>query len=228
MMYTSVPIFRPAKDARMRNALTRILILLVGTFQISCSHTPGSIEEKTGLTAINATLWVERSGEIEGEWHSDEILPYFGFIPGSIFGSPLEHIVLPVEVGEESRVVVQLSDWAAMAESAAEPMTDRNLELGLRIQPADTRFLRVSTLAYDLVHDTGMDGGFQELGRGGFMILVYTDRACDISGVITLGGDEYTHSISLPSNGFHYVHVGDNNHLSRQNVRKELLFVTNH
>ena len=115
-----------------------------------------------------------------------------------------------------------------MVEAAAKPLTEMNHELGLGIQPADTRLLRISTFAYDTKHDSFMDGAFKEEGDNRHVVLIYTDRACVISGEITLGEDEYTLNISLPSKGFHYILTDDNNYASRRRARKDLLFVTDH
>lgn len=212
----------------MKRILVVSALLVICAVQAACTHTPSSTREAKELTTFSSTLWVEDSDTREGEWHSDQIVPYFNFIPGSIFGSPIEDVLLPVEVDEESRIVVQLSEWAELAETYAAPLTEENLKRGLRIQPTDARLLRVGTFAYDLRHESGMGGGLRELGEGGYIVLVYVDRPSVISGSITLDETKYTHFIDLPAKGFHYVLSDDDGHVSRRDLEDRLLFVTPH
>ena len=216
------------RGKELKRVLVVLALFVICVVQAACTHTPSSTRDDKGLSTLNATLWVEDNNTFDGEIHSSQIVPYFSFIPGSIFGSPIDDVLLPVEVDEEARIVVELSEWAELAETYAAPLTEEYFELGLRIQPKDARLLRVGTFAYDLRHESGMGGGLRELGESGYIVLVYVDRPSVISGSITLDDTKYTHFIDLPAKGFHYVLSDDDGHVSRRDLEDRLLFVTKH
>lgn len=217
------------RNDKLTKTLTACLWIALCAVQTACA--PAVVKEigtDLALSEFVSTLWVEDSRLGEKQWHADQIVPYFSFIPGSIFGSPTDDVFLPIEVDDKLQIVVQLADWEALAETYSRPLTQENLELGLRADPDDARILRVGTFAFDLLHSSAMGGALREIGSTGYVILVYVDRPCLISGSIKLHGETYTHRIDFPAKGFHYVNSGDDNHLTRMESQDHLLFITHH
>ncbi|MDJ0711875.1 MAG: hypothetical protein QNJ14_15915 [Woeseiaceae bacterium] len=173
-------------------------------------------------------LLVEDNDEIEGAWHSDRIVPYFNFIPGSIFGTPDEVPFMPVTVDANLEFTARLSEWTMAADAAAEPLTDWNRENGLRIEPEETRVLRVGTFAHDTLHDESLGGSLVEIGREGYVVFIYVDRPCAITGDLITGGTTFSHEIYLGADGFHFIGLDGDDFLYAIKPENQLLFVTSH
>ena len=180
------------------------------------------------VDVLEARLLVEDNDKIKGAWHSDQIVPYFNFIPGSIFGSPDEIPFMPVTVDADLKFTARLSEWVMLANASARPLTDWNRENGLLVEPEETRLLRAGTFARDTLHERGMGGSLVEIGREGYVILIYVDRPCVITGDLVLGGTTYSHEIHLTAKGFHLIASDDENYLYTIKPENEVLFVTSH
>ena len=206
------------------------LLVSISAFLGACASAPdpAAPPQYEAVEIFDARLLVEDNDEMEGAWHSDRIVPYFNFIPGSIFGSPDDDPMMPVTVDADLKFTARLSEWLITAEAAARPLTHRNFEEGLRIRPSGTRLLRLGTFAYDTMHENGMGGALVEIGREGYVILIYVDRPCVITGDLQLGGTTYSHAIHVYAKGFHFIAADDENFLYAIKPENEVLFVTSH
>ena len=180
---------------------------------------PGSFE---------ATLVVADSPSIDVAMHVDDISPTFQFIPGEIFGSPKEEMVLPISIGEDSALSAPLADWRELASAASLPLSKKYSELGLQIEPSDTKLARMATFAYDAVHDAEIGAYLDELGEDHLLILIYVARACKISGEIIVRGQRYNHDIELSRGGFHYLAADDAGSIKDTEVAGKVLYVAPH
>ena len=178
--------------------------------------------------SFEATFIVSDSPNIDVPMHVDDISPTFQFIPGEIFGSPIEDVVLPISKGDNSMLSAPLADWQELASAASAPLSERFLELGLRAEPVNTKLTRMATYAYDEVHDAEIGGYLDELGKDHLLILIYVDRPCTITGEITFRGQKYDHKIELSRPGFHYLSADQEGSIRETIVSGKVLFVITH
>ena len=178
--------------------------------------------------SFEATLVVADSQSIDVAMHVDDISPTFQFIPGEIFGPPNEEVVLPISIGEDSVLSAPLAEWRELASAASLPLSKKYSELGLQIEPSDTKLSRMATFAHDAVHNAEIGAYLDELGKDHLLILVYVDRPCKISGEILVHGQRYNHDIELSRGGFHYLAADDAGLIKDTEVAGKVLFVVPH
>ena len=190
----------------------------------SCAGTSTRVVDSVLKPVQFAEATIVFENPTDDKVHSDEIMPYFGFIPGSIFGSPTDDFLYVAEPDDDLRIALPIAEWVQEAEQYAAPLSERYYNRGLRTSPSDTRLLRVSTFAYDAAYDKPMGGGFKEEGFDGYIMLIYADKKCTISGNVEADGITFTHNLQIPEKGFYFVGSTDDGYVFLRRLEGELVF----
>jgi hypothetical protein len=134
-------------------------------------------------------------------------------VPGAIMGIPTGEIQSqPISSsGMLSLDVAQLGKFYA---AAADTLHPGPATTGLTVEPADTRFARVGTfIAYKSSPRRPSMVGFSGANTAGYVILVYFDRPCAMTGTVTAyPGDPYfsayAYDVTIGEAGFHWLSMG--------------------
>ena len=141
-----------------------------------------------------------------------DILIELGVIPGAIYGNPQEAPAWFEPIEARSKVSIPINRVQSDFHELAEILTKEAIELGLEIKPKDARIARVSMFGVDKrtrEHQSTHDhiyGAFHNR-EGDFLILVYFDRPCDITGIVYWGLKPMNHSLHVETSGFYWIHV---------------------
>ena len=177
---------------------------------------------------IDATLDVVDSGNPDVEWHTENIVPYFRFIPGSISGNPVNDDILTATIDDRLHISKDLSTWNEKARNEALPLSESYIAAGVKIEPASARLLRVGTFAYDFDHEIGLSVWFEDTAQDGAIILLYVSEPCRIFGSLTYEDVEYSLDISLEEEGFHFVLSDPVNRIAKTEIEGQLIYRVTH
>lgn len=144
---------------------------------------------------------------------TNKVVLLFPYISGGIFGNADSEPVFYNYLTGELEFSLDLKSATQTLDEVSTSLSEKWLHSGLSITPAKTRISRIGTFAYNA--ETG-----NPIGAGGFidtvsrdnLILLYTDRACEITGELRLGRELYIHTIDLPTAGFHWLRVHSTRH----------------
>lgn len=128
----------------------------------------------------------------------------FGVIPGELMGNPLRQPLVLAKAAFGGTASVPYQAMLEHLAPHAASLKPEHQRAGLAIHPADTRFLRVSTFAYDKKEKEHVMGG-AFASKGDFVILVYFDRACTLKGTALYSGMRAEMDVSIPAAGFHWL-----------------------
>jgi hypothetical protein len=147
------------------------------------------------------------SSRLNGTISSGEkLLIEFGVIPGEVFGSPLENPLWLTEIDNSGKVTwptpVQMRELQLLITRFSKVANNT----GLTVIPSDTRFARVSTFGYFKGINENTGAGFFS-DNGNFIMLMYFDRPCTLSGSVYLNNKKVSHDINIKSAGFHWIEV---------------------
>lgn len=137
---------------------------------------------------------------------SPSLVAAFPVITGAVWGPPdTEPLVFaPAPFG--ATMTLPLKELEQKIRPIASPATPQSLEAGLVVQPEDTRLARVGTFFADKEQERYVFGaGFVDENTGDFLVLVYFDRPCTLSGTVT-GQELPTHyQVQVPAAGLHWL-----------------------
>lgn len=143
---------------------------------------------------------------LNNEYQPKDIVLVFPYISGGIFGSPTSEPLFVKRIDATLHFALELNDKSEAIEKGSRPLSNKWKELGLMVKPASTRIARLGTFPYSWeTKKTLGGGGFIAPESRNYLILLYVDRACEISGQFQLDGDSYSHELKLPSRGFHWI-----------------------
>lgn len=192
--------------------LQLLIVVLAVALLAACATRPQGEEPSVAasLTVVNARvqyLGPDRS-VLPGSHFPKDVVIILPYLSGAIFGNPRSKPIFQKRLTGELEFSLVLSDALAEMQAGAATLTREWASRGLSVTPEDTRLARIGTFAFNARTR-------EELGYGGFidtttldnLILVYVDRACEISGSFKLGEESYRHAIRLPAAGFHWLRV---------------------
>lgn len=199
--------------------MIKLLLIPVVALLVACasSQSMQNNETTTGVSRIEASVEYVGPGNIKlhREQYPQDVLLVFPYVAGGIFGDAGSAVMFAEKIDESMRFALELDDKIAEIESKSTPLTDEWKNRGLKVTPENTLLARVGTFPYSIKTR-------QLIGAGGFidplsrntLVLIYVDRACVISGKVTLDNERFSHDIILPGKGFHWVQVKRDSHNS--------------
>ncbi len=167
-------------------------------------------ELTAGLSSINSSvefLSPDRSTLPPGHF-TNKVILLFPYISGGIFGNPDSAPLFYNYLTGDLTFSLDLASARRQLHEASSTLSPEWIRHGLNIQPVETRISRIGTFAYnaETAEPIGA-GGFIDENTRDNLILIYVDRACQITGDFTLGNEFFVHTITLPTAGFHWLRV---------------------
>ncbi|WP_444885039.1 hypothetical protein [Microbulbifer sp. PSTR4-B] len=136
----------------------------------------------------------------------NELSIEFGVIPGAIFGQPLNSPLWLVKIDDSKSVAWptkrEKHEFLPFIAKLAKPNENSNLS----IKPADTQLARISIYGYFSKTKQNVEASALS-ESGNYLMLVYFDRPCTLSGFVNLNNKKVKHSINIESSGFHWIEV---------------------
>jgi hypothetical protein len=155
------------------------------TYKYSISLKPSMSEEAFGKATDNHAMQLD-----------------LGVIPGALYGSPLKNPRWFVNLSDSYASNLNITKFEIELSKAAKTH-DGSLPYSLNVNPADTKFVRVSTFGLIANSKTRFGGAFQN-NSNEYVLLVYFDKACSVSGTVNFGKEGiYTHEIEIPKAGIY-------------------------
>jgi len=163
-----------------------------------------------GITRIDSS--VEYVGpdniHLSEEQYPKDVILMLPYVTGSIFGTTSPAPVYIVPVDSQLNFSLDLTEKIDEIDKAAAPLTEEWRSIGLTVEPANTRIIRIGTFPYSFVTEDSIGvGGFIDPVSRNTMILVYVNRACEIKGEVDLGREHYSHHLIFSGKGFHWIEV---------------------
>lgn len=171
----------------------------------------GSEELDTQKKELAFTVeFVDQSGNtLDERFQPKNLSLSFPSVSGSIFGSPNRRDITHLTLSGKREGLLSPSQLAPLSQ-AAQTLQPRYVLGGLQIKPKDTRLARMGSFVHNLSSGQSLGAvGFQPQNSDDYLMLVYVDQACEISGGLQISGTRYQHDIRLPGPGFHWIHVQD-------------------
>ena len=148
----------------------------------------------------------DRRQRVGYEYQPRDVILVFPVIPGQIFGDPSGPPVFIEEVASEQRLTLDLARAEPLLEGVARVMRNSRMTRGLHILPNNTRLARIGTFPFDARTEEPLGaGGFIDAATRDYLILMYFDRACHLTGALQLDEAEFRHDIEIPAAGFYWV-----------------------
>lgn len=131
---------------------------------------------------------------------------YLPLIRGALFGTPNTPDVVVFSTNESGQLPVQFESIERAASKLAAKVDPELVNLGLSVEPESTRLARVATFAVDAPSGRGYEvTGFVDTDASRFVVLVYFDRPCRISGTIMVGDVAASHDLVVPGAGLYWM-----------------------
>ncbi len=141
---------------------------------------------------------------VPSELNPSELLLVFPYIPGRMYGQPSGDLFLMKHLSGKLDFQLDLRGKYKEIAAFARPMQMQGQ--GLQIQPRETRMARMGTFAFDpRTMDMIGDGSFIDRQSREYLIMVYVDQPCQITGTVEMHGKVYDHNIRLTEKGFHWI-----------------------
>jgi len=135
-----------------------------------------------------------------------DIVLFFPYIPGQVNGSFNTAPLQTTHVTEGSVFRLDLGRMSSMMDRAIAPLKNTPYTEGITIDPASTQFARVATLAIDAETRKGIGGSsFIDAGSREYLILVYVDRPCSLTGSTHVNSYGTIYDVRLGRPGFHWL-----------------------
>jgi len=154
--------------------------------------------------------------QLDDSYYPRKVALAFPMVGGAIFGMPGDAAIFVSEPDQSLHLYIDLTENKHEINRTILPLSDEWHQSGLNIEPQDTRIGRLGTFAYSLE-----DG--QQIGAGGFidkgtrrnLILLYVDRPCRLTGVLSMEERTYRHELEFAEQGFHWIVVEETSRSSR-------------
>ena len=193
----------------------RSLILSILFFSIiGCTTTPKqstkdtetkpTVQEGSDLIELklNALTQVTKKADEKGN-----IFLELGVIPGAIYGAPLNQPKWYVDLYNSSKPTFNYTAFEDNFKLYAKSLIPNKYSADLKVEPANTQFVRASTFGIDFKEKKHLSGGLIN-DDGDFLFLMYFDRACKITGDNDFGNEGiFRHEIDIPKAGLYRVVV---------------------
>jgi len=153
-------------------------------------------------------LELDSTAEIEQKRGQEKtIFLELGVIPGAIYGSPLNEPKWYFDLYNKNlNPALDISEVEDNLKKYAKELSQFGFSKGMNVAPADTKLVRVSTFGVDLPAKRYLPSGAFINKNADFVILVYFDRPCSITGDADFGDEGiFRHKIEVPSAGLYQV-----------------------
>lgn len=138
----------------------------------------------------------------------------FPVISGHIIGSPVNKIVYITHVRPDltfdldlSTIEHGLQESSATLTSTSFPVTQIT-QINIQVDPITTKLSRLGTFAtLDTGEEVNGSKGFLDKNSRDTLMLIYTDRACKITGSYNFEGIEYEIDIQVSGKGLHWINL---------------------
>ncbi len=157
----------------------------------------------------------------------DTLFLELGIIPGSLYGAPLKDKYWMIDMSLESKPSIDLKRFGSEIVGYSAANIESEYNKGLNIEPASTKYLRLSTFGYDAGKDMFLSGGLED-DEENFIMLAYFSEPCTLLGEIDFGVEGiYKHDIRISEAGLHaLIAVHDGNKYEVTKLKKaSLIFV---
>ena len=190
---------------------TALLFALVSFIQFGCwgnhagSRIPLSPSSQLKTIDVKIDLINPYGTSIDPIDFPDELILSFVPIPGGIWGTSDSKYRSEVSVKKGGQLSVDLDRELSAFDRAAATFYDVENQI-IEVDPETTRIARIGTSVLDPSSREQIAGsGFLDPTSGDFLMLVYVDRSCRISGTAESGGVHYDIDIRLDGEGFHLI-----------------------
>jgi hypothetical protein len=130
----------------------------------------------------------------------------FSSIPGQIDGPVRSEPLQSIRVINVPHFRLDVGGMTEKLREIATPFVSTTLTRGLSMTPPSTRFVRIATLAVDPGTGRSIGGaGFLDPASRDYLILVYVDRPCSLTGTMRINDLRIDHDVRLTRAGFHWL-----------------------
>ena len=194
-----------------------VLSILLILFLVGCNTPPKPSKVTTNIEQpphhsdpstvdliLNGLNGIDKKAEEKGV-----IFLQLGVIPGKIYGSPLQDPKWYIDLHKDSKPVLNQDELAFTLSHYSGQLNESKFSEGLTITPKDTQIVRASTFGADYKQQLLLSGSMRNK-HGDFVVLLYADRACKITGDIDFGEEGvYKHAIDIPRAGLYRLIIKD-------------------
>ena len=184
--------------------LSLFLLLLSSVLMSSCVSSINQHGTAQAQSFEMSIAYYNEDGDSLGHMmNGEQILLLFPSIKGQIFGIPRRPILTEVTVSDNQPFIVELP---IIKSSDSAVLADTRLTTGLLIQPAQTKMLRVATMAFEKeTRQPFAAGSLIDAETGDNLILMYFSKPCSITGSVKSTGLRYDHDIKIKTAGWHWI-----------------------
>ena len=189
----------------------RLSLLIVCLLLASCSSSPSGDSPddppKTGLTYLPLTVFAvdERQRYLSKYVLPENMRLVLSAIPGELSGGAGGQGTVSIPIKRDSMTMLDLLALREQMLGHLSPLINSEKNQDIRIEPAATEFLRLGTFAMKS-NEPGQVGATGLTRKQGeernWQMLVYFDRACQISGYEQQGEQLVEYDIQIPGEGF--------------------------
>jgi len=197
----------------------RTLIVSAALLAAGCSGDNGTtnpaLDDATTAPSVDVVEFTLTYAEADGLTPTDRVLTpgnrlIFRFIPGHIFGSTTSDVLIDAPVNDANRVEVNFSEGIFSELTRPETISMDAFNEGLIIEPMDVQFGRIGNFVVDSTGEsvpTNSGYSLYDSRTDSAFILLYFDRAAEITGSRQRPDQISVFDIDIPTAGFYAVGV---------------------
>lgn len=182
-----------------------LIIFLFAVIVMGCvSQTKIDLPVHIALDTEATPIIIEKMKE------GNKILLKLGVIPGDLYGTPLVNPYWYIDLNESLGPSIEIMSFEKGLQKHARPYNEVEHNFKLDVEPKNTGLVRVSTFGLNATTQSYLSGGLKDK-YGNYILLVYFDRPCKISGLIDFNTQGvFTHHIEIPEAGLYQLKIIDN------------------
>lgn len=196
----------PKKDiSQTARDMKYLSIIILSIFIFGCASIPDAQQPTPEpQQPINVALKAQITEAIKGKINKREaIYLELGVIPGALYGKPIDEPFWYIDMNEDSAPSLDFARFPRELNNYAENWKDIEANNGLIMTPSNTKIMRLSTFGFDVENKKYLAGGLQD-EKGNFIILVYFNKPCTITGIKDFGASGvFNHNITIDSAGLY-------------------------
>ena len=202
-------VLRPCRRRYANGAIMKYLaVISIFLSLIGCATQPELVP------SVYVSLTAKSSPEIEEKLrYREKIYFELGVIPADIYGSPVEEPRWYVDLNKDSAPALDVANFENQIAPFAKRYNSVNHSFPLKVAPKNTKMARVSTFGIDMDAESYRGGGIQD-ESGNFILLVYFDGPCSVTGEVDFGEDGiFDHQIDIPEAGLYRLTITDSSEM---------------
>lgn len=170
---------------------------------------------------VNSTVVTPQYSDAQGNattTHMGNAVIVLAFppVPAGIVGRPEGSAIAQVRAGIGEQVSIHFSEWIVDIEGRARPWSTSSSDETVPIAPRNTKIARIGTFPMDWEGENVIaGGGFVDPDSREFLVLVYVDRACTMSGTVHRNGETHRYDARLQKPGLHWIRVEEEADVTR-------------